>query len=140
MKCNRFVVLLAAAVMLVLCVAANAVEVIPYNKIPNDIFANEIKAAKTWTGEEVCIRGTVDKVLSKEGNAVVQLKSSGSGYDGSAYEYEYHCRFDGIPDAVAELESGQTVSITAVVQGWGFIMDITYYRSVEVYLSQSQLN
>lgn len=135
MKCNRFVVLGAVAVMLVLCAAANAVEVIRYDRIPNDIFANEIKAAKTWKGKEVCIRGTIDKVLSKGGNAVVQLKSSGSGY-----EYEYHCRFDGIPDAVAELESGQTVSITGVVQGWGFIMDITYYRSVEVYLSQSQLN
>ena len=34
-------------IVLVSCIAANAVEVIPYDKILDDIFANEIKARKS---------------------------------------------------------------------------------------------
>ena len=64
-------------IVLVSCIAANAVEVIPYDKILDDIFANEIKARKSalW---EMLMGFTLN-----QGNAVIELQFGNVGNDHS---------------------------------------------------------
>lgn len=114
MKLRKIVFLITVSVMLLSSVAANAVEVTPYLKIARDYEASAIKARKNWVGKTICIEAEVYRAdVNDKGDAVVWVAREDK--PNSLIGVTYFFFFEGIPDEVTEIETGDTVKISGKV-------------------------
>lgn len=106
--------LITVSIMLLFSVTANAVEVTPYLKIARDYEANAIRATKNWIGKTICIEAEVYRAdINDSGNAVVWVAREDK--PNSLVGVTYFFFFDGTPDEVTEIETGDTVKISGKV-------------------------
>lgn len=118
MKFRNIAILSFVAVMFVFYTQANAVDVTPYYKIAEDYNSNIISARRTWLGKEICIEGVVSTILvTKAGNSTLENHVAVwlSENTRAINKVRYIFSFDGIPDEVMELQKGQKIKISGIV-------------------------